>query len=77
MNVDPVPGLLHSRIDSVVVGRDVLDDGQAEAGAAGGARTRLVDPEEPLEDPLLVLAGDADTAVGDRDLDVVSAPRAG
>ncbi len=43
-----------------MIGRDVLDDRQPESGAAGGARTCLVDPEEPLEHPLLVSAGDAD-----------------
>jgi len=33
----------------------VLDDGQSEPGSAGHPGPGLVDPEEPLEDPLLVL----------------------
>ena len=39
---------------AAVVGGDVLDDGQAEAGAAGGPRAGRVDPVEALEDPLLL-----------------------
>src|SRR5690348_14000028 len=50
---------------SVVIGGDVLDDRKAQAGAAGGTGAGLVDAEEALEHPLLVLARDADTAVGD------------
>src|SRR6202022_2353793 len=50
---------------SVVIGGDVLDDRQAESGAAGGAGARLVDAEEPLEHPLLVLARAADAGAGD------------
>src|SRR5262249_17274099 len=58
---------------SVVVGSDVLDDRQAQTRSAGGARPRGVAPEEPLENRLLMLAGDADTAVGDGDFDVSAA----
>ena len=47
----------------------VLDDREAEAGAAGAARARLVGAVEPLEHALLVALGDADAAIGDRDLD--------
>src|SRR5215217_4410175 len=61
---------------SVVIGGDVLDDRQAESGAAGGTRTCLVYAEEPLEYALLILAGDADAAVGDGDLDVVASATA-
>src|SRR4051812_19873524 len=53
---------------AAVVGQHVLDDRQAQPGAPGGPGAGRVDPEEPLEDPLLVLGGDADAAVGDRDL---------
>ena len=49
----------------------MLDDGQAEAGAAGGAGAGLVGPVEPLEDPVDVVRGDADALVGDGDLDPV------
>src|SRR3954451_1208199 len=41
-----------------VVGQHVLDDRQPQAGAAGGPGAGRVDPEEPLEGPLLVLGGD-------------------
>ena len=56
-----------------MVGRDVLDDGKAEPGAAGGPRARLVGAEEPLKDPLLIFAGDPDAPVGDGNLDVLAA----
>jgi hypothetical protein len=48
---------------ALVVRGDVADDGQAEPGASGGRLRALVDPVEPLEDPLEVGLGDAD-AVG-------------
>ena len=48
---------------------DVLDDAEAEAGAAGVAGARLVDPEEALEDAVEVVLGDAHALVGDGDLD--------
>src|SRR5688572_19076590 len=38
---------------AAVVGADVLDDGQPEAGATRGARARGVDAVEALEDPVL------------------------
>ena len=50
---------------AAVVGGDVLDDRQAEPGAAGGAGTGRVDAVEALEDALQVLVGDADALVGD------------
>ena len=53
---------------AAVVAGHVLDDGQPEAGAAGAAGPRLVDPVEALEDAGAVLARDADAAVGDGDL---------
>src|ERR1700747_1135212 len=61
---------------AVVIGRDVLDDGKAQPGAAGGPRARLVGAEKPLEYPLLVFAGDPDAPVGDGDLDVGAAATA-
>ena len=42
----------------------MLDDGQAQAGAADGLGVALVHPVEPLEHPLPVLRGDADARVG-------------
>ena len=41
-----------TRSPAAVVGRDVLDDGQPEAGTAGRPGAGRVDPEEPLEHPL-------------------------
>lgn len=51
----------------------MLDDGQAEARAAGGPGAGGVDAVEALEDALLVLVGDPDALVGDGDLDEVAA----
>ena len=60
-----------------MVGADVLDDGQPEAGAAGGARAGGVDAVEPLEDASLLGLGDALALVADVDLDqAVLAPDA-
>src|SRR5689334_14969836 len=59
---------------SVVIGCDVFNDRQAQSGTAGGPGAGLVYAEEPLEHPLLVLACDADAAVGHRDLDIGPAP---
>ena len=60
--------LLAPQLDhSAVVGRDVFDDGQTQAGAAGHPGAGLIDAEKPFEDALLIVGGDADTAVGDRD----------
>ena len=57
--------------DPAVVGRHhVLDDGQPEAGAAGRARARRIDPVEAFEDPLQVPLGDADALVGHAQLGV-------
>src|SRR4029079_4546644 len=50
---------------SPVVLADVLDDGQAEPGAPGGARAGGVDPVEALEDALLLGRRDALALVGD------------
>ena len=49
---------------------DVLDDGEAEAGAAGFARAGLVDAIEALEDALQVLGGDAGAEVLNGELDL-------
>src|SRR5690606_14626367 len=51
-----------------VRGGHVLDDRQAQARAAGGPGAGRVDAVEALEDAFLVLLGDADALVGDRDL---------
>ena len=51
--------------------RDVLDNRQAETGAAVGPAARIVHPVEALEDPLVLAGGDADAVVGDGDLDLV------
>ena len=45
----------------------VLDDGQAEAGAAQGARARLIDAIKALEDARQVFGGNADAGVADED----------
>ena len=49
---------------------NVLDDGEAEAGAAGFARARLVDAVEALEDALQVLGGNAGAEVLNGELDL-------
>src|SRR5699024_5037968 len=46
-----------------VDGGDVLDDGQAQAGAAGLLAAALVHAVEPLKHPLLILRRDADAVV--------------
>src|SRR5580658_2853497 len=48
----------------------VLDDGQAQAGAAQGARSRFVDTIEALEDARQILGWDADARVADQDVDL-------
>ena len=45
----------------------MLDDRQPQSRAASHARARLVHAEEALEDPFLVLLGDADALVDDGD----------
>ena len=45
----------------------VLDDREAQPGAAQLAAAGLVDAVEPLEDARQVVAGDADAGVGDLD----------
>ena len=53
--------------DAAAVGLgDVLDDGEAEAGAAELAAARLVDAVEALEEPRQVLARDAAALVARR-----------
>ena len=56
---------------AAVGGGDVLDDREAEAGAAGGAVPGRVDAVEALEDPVELVVRDADALVDDRDLDHV------
>src|SRR5580693_1323486 len=69
------PGALDTvhRDLAVVGGHHVLDDGQPEAGAAGRARARRIDPVEAFEDPLQVPLGDADALVGHAQLGVAFA----
>ena len=50
---------------------DVLDDGEPEAGAAGGAGAALVDPVETLGEPRQVLQGDALAVVRHAELGAV------
>ena len=50
-----------------VAADDVLDDGEAEAGAAEARAARRVDPVEALGQARQVLAGDALALVDDRD----------
>ncbi|CAM4153179.1 hypothetical protein JAAN108728_13830 [Janibacter anophelis] len=57
---------------AAVVGADVLDDRQAETGAAGGPGAGGVHPVEALEDAGLLVLGDARPLVGDGDLDRVA-----
>ena len=52
-----------------MVGGDVFDDGQSQAGAAGGSGAGLVDAKEAFEDALLVFLFDAQATVGDGDFD--------
>src|SRR5665811_2197859 len=54
---------------SAVVGTDVLDNGQSQAGATRGSGPGGVDAVEPLEDPRLLALGDALALVGHHDLD--------
>ena len=54
----------------------MLDDGEAQPGPAGGPRARGVDAVEALEDPQLVVRGDAVPLVGDDELDDVARDRA-
>jgi hypothetical protein len=53
---------------AAVRGDDVLGDGQAQAGPAGGPGPGRIHPVEPLEDALEVALGDADALIGDADL---------
>ena len=55
---------------------EVLDDRQAQAGAAGLARARLVDAVEALEDALAIGLGDARPFVLDDERDVVAVAHA-
>src|SRR5699024_781235 len=54
---------------AAVIARDVLHDRQAQPGAAGRARAGAVHPEEPFEDPLQMVLGDADPLILHGDLD--------
>ena len=69
VNVEPGALELHTATVPPWLVAMCLTIARPEAGAAGGARARRVDPVEPLEDPVQVGLGDADALVGDRDLD--------
>ena len=56
--------------DAAAVGFDqLLDDGQAEAGAAGGAGARIVDAVEAFEDEREMFGRDAGAAILHADFD--------
>src|SRR3954469_15537275 len=57
---------LHRDGPAVVAG-DVANDREAEAGAPGTTRTGAIDTIEAFEDPVEVVRGDADAAVGDHE----------
>ena len=61
---------------AAVRGGDVLDDREAQAGAAGRAVASGVDAVEALEDAVELVGRDADALVGDADVDDVVARRA-
>src|SRR5438477_1296201 len=65
-SVSGLAGRLHPDAAAVLLD-DPLADGQAQAQASEGGSLRTA---EALEDGLLALARDANTAIGDRDLDV-------
>ena len=76
VKVEPRPRRDQTRTSPPWFCDDVLDDAEAEAGAAGVAGARLVDAVEPLEHAVEVLLGDPDALVGHRDLDdAVAGPR--
>lgn len=66
--------MAHPRLDrhlAAVVGCDVADDRQAEAGSTSTPTTGPVDAVEALENPFQVLGRDADAPVTDADLHAV------
>ena len=65
----PSPGSLSIREPAAVALDDMLDDRQAEAGAAERAASARVDPVEALGHPRDMLGGDALALVGDGELD--------
>src|SRR6185312_11319254 len=68
----PRAGLTPQPDGSIVVGCNMFDDREAEAGASGCPRSGFVDAEEPLEHPLLIGGGDAESPIRHGDLDVVA-----
>src|SRR5699024_3575748 len=62
------PGLAVQMDAGAVDAGDLLDDGKAEAGAAGGLAAALVHPVEPLKDAALRLFRDADAVVLHREI---------
>ena len=65
---NPPPGSLSITELAAVALHHVLDDGQAQPGAAGLARAAAVDAVEALGQARQVLARDAQAGVADRDL---------
>src|SRR5579885_3256269 len=55
---------LHLELRSVPL-QDVLDDGEPEPRAAGGARAALIDAVEALREPRDMLGRDADAGISD------------
>ena len=53
---------------------DMLDDREAQAGAAQLARARPVDPVEPLGEPRDIGRGNSFAGIGDRQFDPSRAP---
>jgi len=61
-------GTLHPKA-SAMRRHNVTGDGEAQAGTAGLAGTRGIDPVEPFKDSLLLHLRDSDTGVGNGDDD--------
>ena len=53
---------------------DPFGDGQAQAAAVDGARARLVDAVEAVEDELALFGGDAAAGVGDAQVTSSASP---
>ena len=67
VNVLPSPELARDFELGLVAQQHVLDDREAEPGAAGRARPAAIDAVEALGQPRNVLRRDADAGVGDRE----------
>ena len=69
VNVEPTPSVALDRHAAAEQLGELAAERQAEAGALHATLERAVDLRELLEDALLVLGGDADAGVGDRERD--------